>query len=414
MSTNSTSPISGQTGVTILTTSFPRFHGDNAGRFVCNFARELNQMGVKMRVIAPHDSAVVENTHPFPVEYFRYFSPESWQTLAYGAGIASRLKNNFIRIFQLPFFLLSFFFSALKNSRQTQIFHAYWMFAGLVAIAVKCFTSIPVVINLFGSDILFLKIPVIWSLLCKILNRADAIVCESQHFADQLIAKGISKEIIHICSWGIDLEQFKPCVKLSKRKSLQLPKELPLILAVGNLSERKGHKYLLGSLPKILNDFGPVKVIIVGEGDFRGCLEKMIADLNLEQHVRLMGFQKEETIPNWLNTADIFILSSLLEGTPNILLEAMACRLPVVTTDVGGIGNVVKNGYNGIIIPPRSESKLAEAVISLLQDPDLRERLAAKAENTVNSDFGSWKTQASILKNLYSQILKLQDHRNQI
>jgi glycosyltransferase involved in cell wall biosynthesis len=409
MSTNSTIPISGSTGpkVTILTTSFPRFHGDNAGRFVFNFASELNRSGIKVCVVAPQDSAVEKGTHPFLVEHFRYFIPESWQSLAYGAGIASRLKKNCFRIIQLPFFLLSFFISALKISRGTQIFHAYWMFAGLVAIAVKKITSIPVVINLFGSDILFLKIPVLWPLLCKILNRADAIVCESQHFADQLIAKGIEKEMVHICSWGIDLEKFKPCEKLSKRKSLQIPQELPLILAVGNLSERKGHKYLLSALPRILNVFGSVKVIIVGEGDFRGYLEKMITSLDLEQHVELVGFQKEETIPNWLNTADIFILPSLLEGTPNILLEAMACRLPVVTTDVGGIGSVIKNGHNGIIIPSRSESKLAEAVISLLHDPDLCDRLAARAENTVNSNFGSWKMQTSILKNLYSLILKL-------
>ena len=110
MSTNSIISISGSTGpkVTILTTSFPRFHGDNAGRFVFNFARELYQSGIKVRVVAPQDSAVEKDTHPFLVEHFRYFFPESWQSLAYGAGIASRLKNNCFRIFQLPFFLLSF------------------------------------------------------------------------------------------------------------------------------------------------------------------------------------------------------------------------------------------------------------------------------------------------------------------
>ena len=152
MSTNSTIPISGPTGlkVTILTTSFPRFHGDNAGKFVSNFAKELDEAGVEMRVIAPHDSAVVGNTHPFPVEHFQYFFPESLQSLAYGAGIASRIKNNYFRILQLPFFLISFFLSALKSSRQTQIFHAYWTFSGLIAVFVKFFTSTPVVINLWG------------------------------------------------------------------------------------------------------------------------------------------------------------------------------------------------------------------------------------------------------------------------
>jgi len=393
--------------VTILTTSFPRFQGDNAGKFVCNFARELDQMGVEMRVIAPHDSAVVENAHPFPVEHFRYFFPESLQSLSYGAGIASRIKNNYFRLLQLPFLLISFFLTALKSARQTQIFHAYWTFAGLVAVFVKFFTSIPVVINLWGSDILFFKLPVLDTLFCKIFNRADAIVCESEHFADQLVAKGVSQELIHICPNGIDLEKFKSLDKSSQCEELQLSEEYPLILAVGNLSERKGYKYLLMALPKTLETIGPARVVIVGEGDYRGYLEMMISKLNLEPYVSLVGFQKEERIPSWLNAADIFVLPSLLEGTPNILLEAMACKLPVVTTDVGGIGNLIKDGINGVVISPGSESKLAKALISLLQDPALCERLAVNAQNTLLSQYGTWKKQASILKNLYFQIQEL-------
>ncbi|MBT6853960.1 MAG: glycosyltransferase family 4 protein, partial [Nitrospina sp.] len=108
----------------------------------------------------------------------------------------------------------------------------------------------------------------------------------------------------------------------------------------------------------------------------------------------------------WLNAADIFVLPSLLEGTPNILLEAMACQLPVVATAVGGVGCVIEDGENGLIIPPRSDTRLAEAVISLLQDPALRERLSVKARNTVHSQYGSWKQQSAKLENLYSKILK--------
>lgn len=399
MSTNNINQLPGPK-ITILTTSFPRFEGDNAGRFVYNFARELSSI----RVIAPHDSAVVKDLHPFPVEHFRYFFPESFQSLAYGAGMASRIKSNFLRIFQLPFLLGSFFLSALKSAGQTQVLHAYWTLAGLVAITVKFFTAIPVVINLWGSDILFTKLPIIWYLLCKILNRADVIICESQHFADQLIAKGISRQLITVLPNGIDLEQFKPLDKMTLRKQLGLPIDRPIILAVGNLSERKGHKYLLAALPKILQSYGPVLVVIVGEGEFRSAIELMITNLN--PYVHLAGFQKGETIPHWLNAADIFVLPSLLEGTPNILLEAMACQLPVVATAVGGIGCVIEDGRNGIIIPPRSDTHLAEAVITLLQDSALRERLSINARNTVCSQYGSWKQQSAKLENIYSKILE--------
>ena len=179
MSTNSISQIPGSISpeITIRTTSFPRVEGDKAGRFVYNFVRELNLSGCSIRVIAPHHSAVGKDLHPFPVDHFRYFFPESFQSLAYGAGMASRIKSNFLRIFQLPFLLGSFFLSALKSAGQTQVLHAYWTLAGLVAITVKFFTAIPVVINLWGSDILFTKLPIIWYLLCKILNRSDVIIC---------------------------------------------------------------------------------------------------------------------------------------------------------------------------------------------------------------------------------------------
>jgi len=323
MSTNRINQIPGSTSpkITILTASFPRFEGDNAGRFVYNFARELNLSGCSIRVIAPHHSAIVKDLHPFPVEHFRYFFPESFQSLAYGAGMASRIKINGIRILQLPLLLGSFFLSALKSTGQAQILHAYWTLAGLVAIAVKFFTAMPVVINLWGSDILFTKIPIVWNIFCKLLNRADAIICESQHFADQLIAKCISRQLITVLPNGIDLEQFMPLDKMTLRKQLGLPIDRPLIITIGSLSEGKGHKFLLAALPKILESYGPILAIIVGEGEFRSATELTIAKLNLDSSVHLAGFQKVETIPHWLNAADIFVLPSLLEGTPSILLE---------------------------------------------------------------------------------------------
>ncbi len=405
MSTNTTDPIAVSSGpeITILTTSFPRFEGDNAGRFVYNFARELSLSGCSINVIAPHDSKVVMNSFSFPVEHFIYFSPKSFQSLAYGAGMVSRIKSNWFRLLQLPFLLVSLFLSALKS--KGQVLHAYWTPAGLVALAVKFFTGKPVVINLWGSDILFTQIPIIWHLINKLFNYADAIICESQHFADQLIAKGVSSKLVTVLPNGIDLDQFKPLDKIPLRTQLGLPLDRPIILTIGNLSERKGHKYLLKALPNILETYGPVQVVIVGEGEFRFSTELTIAELKLDNSVHLAGFQKNKTIAQWLNAADIFVLPSLLEGTPNILLEAMACELPVVTTSVGGIGSVIKDGENGLIISPKSDAELAEAVISLLRDPALRKRLATNARKTLLGQYGSWVEQSIKLKNLYCEIL---------
>ncbi len=406
MSTNSTDPIAVSFGpeITILTTSFPRFEGDNAGRFVYDFARELSRSGCSIHVIAPHDSKVVMNSFSFAVEHFTYFFPKSFQSLAYGAGMVSRIKSHWFRLFQLPFFLGSFFLSALKS--KGEVLHAYWTPASLVALAVKLFTGKPVVLHLWGSDILFTQIPIIWHLLVKLFNRADAIICESQHFADQIIAKGVSRKLVTVLPNGIDLEQFKPLDKISLRTQWGLPLDRPLLLTIGSLSEIKGHKYLLTALPNILEAYGPVQVVIVGEGEFRLFTELMIAKLKLNNCVHLAGFQKGETIAQWLNTADIFVLPSLLEGTPNILLEAMACELPVVSTSVGGIGSVIEDGENGLLISPKSGTELADAVISLLRDPVLRKRLGTNARKTLLGQYGSWVEQSIKLKKLYGEIIR--------
>ncbi|MBT5868444.1 MAG: glycosyltransferase [Nitrospinaceae bacterium] len=405
MSTNDPdiSASSSRPDITILTTSFPRFAGDNAGRFVYNFSYALSQSGCTVQVIAPDDSEVIPQSFPFTVKNFPYFFPRSLQSLAYGAGMASRIKRNGWRLLQLPFFVMAFFFAALKS--EGKILHAYWTLAGLVALAVKFFTGKYVVINLWGSDILFTKIPILWYCLSKAFNRADAIICESQDFADQLIAKGLTRQRITVLPNGLDLQQFKPMDQISQRKQLGLPTDRPLLLSVGNLSERKGHKYLLQALSKILQSYGPVLVVIVGEGEFRSSIEATIADLKLENSVHLAGFQKGETIANWLNAADIFILPSLLEGTPNILLEAMACQLAVVSTRVGGVGHVIEDGTNGCLVQPKSEIEIADTVVSLLQDPDLCQQLGKNARETIYSKYGSWKEQSLKLKNLYAKIL---------
>ncbi|KMP11482.1 hypothetical protein UR09_03175 [Candidatus Nitromaritima sp. SCGC AAA799-A02] len=391
--------------VSILTTSFPRFEGDPAGNFVYKFARELNHSGCSVRVVAPHDSTADPSWCGFPVHHFRYFFPTALQSLAYGAGMVSRLKDNGFRIFQVPLLLLSFFFSALKNSNNSQLLHGYWSFAGIVAMAVKSVTKIPVVINLWGSDLLFTRIPGVWSLLAGIFNRADAIVCESGHFGDQLIENGISPELITVIPNGIDMDRFNPLDRAVARKEVGLPPERSVLLTVGSLGAYKGHDYLIQALPEILKENKDVHLVIVGGGETRSRLESTAASLNLEDRVTLAGLQKEESIPAWFNAADIFVLPSLREGTPNVLLEAMACQLPVVATPVGGIGQLIENGRNGLLIPPESSTDIAQSVISLLKDKNLRESMGRSARETILSQYGTWNRQANLLKSLYNRIL---------
>jgi glycosyltransferase involved in cell wall biosynthesis len=105
-----------------------------------------------------------------------------------------------------------------------------------------------------------------------------------------------------------------------------------------------------------------------------------------------------------LISADIFVHPSLSEGTPNSVIEAMACKLPVIATSVGDIPNIIEDGKDGFLIPPRDSRQLASKLNSLIQNEKLREQFGLNGLQKVQSKFGSWETQTKILMNLYQEV----------
>lgn len=394
--------------LTILTTSFPRFEGDAAGSFIYKYTRLLARNGCDLRVIAPHHPEVNESL-PWTrlnVHYFKYFFPVGWQALAYDGGFPARIRKNWFSVLQFPFFITSFVFNAYRAGRKSDILHAHWTLAGVVAIMVKFLTRTPVVITLWGSDIFLTKIPVLSTLLRKILNRANAIVCESRQFEEELAHLGFSKNKISVISNGVDFTPNQPKDKMALRQQLSLPTDQYLILSIGRLVPVKGHIHLLNAMPKIVQHEKKATLIIVGEGELRQTLEDRVNELGLSSHVIFTGFQNADTIPDWLNAGDIFVLPSLSEGKPNIVQEAMACGLPVISTQVGSVPEMIKSGNNGILVPPESPDSLARYVVGLLKNEKIRLGLGENARKTIFQNRWTWENQADALKSLYKKFLR--------
>ncbi len=393
--------------VGILTTSFPRFEGDFAGTFVDQYARELARSGCQVKVLAPHDTAVnpSRSRHGCEVNYFKYFFPQSLQSLAYGAGMVSRLKQNWLRALQMPFFLVSFFLSALRLAGKSDLLHAYWTPSGLVALMVKGIRNVPVVVTLWGSDIYFARTPLFAGIFKWLMRKADAIVCESDSFRNQLIQLGIPTKKISVIANGIDFEAFKPSDKTTARRRLNLPQDKTIIINVGGLSPVKDQKILIEAASQIIANKPDLLLVLVGEGETRKELEALVQSKGLQEQVHFTGFQKVTKIPDWLNSADIFVLTSVSEGNPNIILEAMSSGLPIIATAVGGIPEMIRDGEEGLLIPPRSPEALAEKLNTLLGDPELQKKLSQNALKTVQSNYASWEKQASQLKALYAGLL---------
>lgn len=396
--------------ISILTTSFPRHDGDFAGQFILNSAREIAKLGKEIEIITPITPNAEQLSLPPEIRLNRFkgYFTQFTQTLTRGGGVLNQLKQNRWSIVQLPFLLLAFLTTALRSASKSNLIHAYWFPAGIVAVITGLIKSRPVVVTLWGSDILFLKIPILSHLIKFLLGRANAIICENQHFKVQLVKLGFKKEKISIIPNGIDIDSFKPRDKVTARTTLNLPLNKLIILAVGSLTKNKGHNYLIQALSLILNTKDDIHLYIVGEGNERASLNKEIQRLNLNAKITLVGQVTNETIPAWLNAADIFALPSLHEGTPNSLLEAMASGLPVVASVTGGIPDIIDDKRS--LVTPGSSKELEEKLVLLLESPEAREQLGKNARLKLEADYGSWKTHAERVNAIYEKFVRADHH----
>ncbi len=171
---------------------------------------------------------------------------------------------------------------------------------------------------------------------------------------------------------GIDLDRFKPGARDEARAALGLDREGALIGIVATLRSWKGHRYLFEAFAG-LADRG-ARLVVVGDGPQREALEALAKELGIAGRVRFAGNQAD--VAPWMRALDLFCLPSYAnEGVPQALMQAMACGLPVVSTPVGSIAEIVQDGDTGRLVPPEDAQALRAALEALLADEALRARL---------------------------------------
>jgi glycosyltransferase involved in cell wall biosynthesis len=162
---------------------------------------------------------------------------------------------------------------------------------------------------------------------------------------------------------------------------------VPAVLAVGRLVTLKGHAVLLEAIARLNGAGEPVCATIVGDGPCRGALEQRARALGVADRVSFAGTVGQDEIGDYYERADIFCLPSFVEGIPVVLLEAMACGIPVVASRITGIPELVEDGTSGVLVAPGRPDLLADALRSLLADADRRAELAARARRRVAGDY---------------------------
>lgn len=159
----------------------------------------------------------------------------------------------------------------------------------------------------------------------------------------------------------------------------------PLLVTIGRLTDQKGHRYLLQTLPRLLETWPQLCCVFVGEGELRDALHDMAIDLGVEQACRFVGVR--EDIADILAAADLFVLPSLSEGFPFVLLEALAMGRPVVASRVNGVPELIEDHKTGLLVPPRDPQALVAAIREVLHDPIVASKMGADGRAVVQERF---------------------------
>jgi glycosyltransferase involved in cell wall biosynthesis len=199
--------------------------------------------------------------------------------------------------------------------------------------------------------------------------KIDKIVALSQGVAQDLerLSHALKNKVVVINNIGVDQEL------RSKASPISLPDRRPIILACGRLVAQKGYPHLIQAFAQLILKI-PATLIILGDGELKQEVLQLIEYYQLQDNVKLLGFQ--ENPYSYMASADLFVLSSIYEGFGNVIVEAMACNAPVVSTDCPhGPNEIIQHGVNGMLVPVRNPEALAKAMSEVLSNSDLQDTL---------------------------------------
>jgi glycosyltransferase involved in cell wall biosynthesis len=291
------------------------------------------------------------------------------------------------------------------------LIHAHFGVEGVYAMELAKALKIPLVTTFHGFDattstknLLLSKKPswINYVLFRKQLaKRGDIFICVSNYIRERVVKMGFSEDRTITHYIGIDTHTIKPI----KEKI-----DVPYILHVARLVEKKGTKYLIRAFSLVLQKHKDAELVIIGDGPLRSELETLTKSLNVENKVHFMGIQPHSVVMEWMKKAKIFCLPSVTarsgdsEGLGMVLLEAAALGVPCVATDHGGIPEAVIDGETGYLVPERAVGELAERLSYLLENETVRDKMGRAARIMVERRF-NLQCQTQKLEEIYKSLL---------
>jgi glycosyltransferase involved in cell wall biosynthesis len=238
-----------------------------------------------------------------------------------------------------------------------------------------------------------------------------------RHFTDQVIAVSEKTRLHHIQTAGlpaaklitlyngIELSHFASTgaeQRARTKQALNLPETGKIITTVAVLREPKGIQFMLQALPAILQKIADAHYLIIGDGAYKTPLLEQVKTLGLQESVTFAGHRTD--IPALLDCTDLFVLPTLVDALPTVLIETLAAEKPIVASNVGGIPEIVENGVNGLLVPPREPLELAKACIKVLENRDLANEFIMAGREKVQQQFDVQVQSRKLIK-IYEEIL---------
>lgn len=257
--------------------------------------------------------------------------------------------------------------------------------------------------NILGEGIYYYVAKVYnLTILPILLKLAKKLIITHKRYVDYSPYLKDYVKKIEIIPVGVDLEKFKV---LNPRREQQ-----KIILFIGLLDKfhrYKGLDYLIRAIDLIRKQISEVKLIVGGEGNLKGEYMKLAKSLKLDKQIDFMGFIKQEELVKYYNRCDVLVLpsiSSKQEGFGVVLLEAMACAKPVVTTNITGLAEEIKEAQAGIVIEPKNVNSLSEAIVEILRDQNSAQAMGRRARQLVEKEY-SWNNVARKIERLYMEVI---------
>ena len=230
-----------------------------------------------------------------------------------------------------------------------------------------------------------------------IVRNAAKVIALTEHMR-RAVRKQYNRDALVIPN-GVDVTKFAGLSREATRTELKIKESEQVVIFVGSLIPVKGMKYLVEAMNIIKQECLKARLLVVGDGEERQNLEELTNKLNLVECVTFVGRVVNERVPEYLVVSDLFVLPSLSEGFPLVVLEAMAAGLPIITTNVRGLPEIVKDGENGFVVEPQNPRQLVEKISLLLSNNELRQKISAN--NIIKAKQHSWEAVVEKLEEVY-------------